>query len=112
MKTESKLKAIKVIHTLVWVFFNVVIFYMLYSVLIDHLDKWLWIGYGIVFMECIILLIYKFNCPLTYIARKYSDSSLDNFDIYLPNWLARNNKTIYSIILILIILITIYRLLT
>lgn len=112
MKTESKLKVIKFIHTLVWVFFNVVIFFMLYSVLIDHLDKWLWIGYGIVLMECIILLIYKFKCPLTYIARKYSDSSLDNFDIYLPNWLARNNKTIYSIILILIILITFYRLLT
>ncbi len=112
MKTESKLKVIKFIHTLVWVFFNVVIFFMLYSVLIDHLDKWLWIGYAIVLMECIILLIYKFKCPLTYIARKYSDSSLDNFDIYLPNWLARNNKTIYSIILILIILITFYRLLT
>lgn len=32
MKSETKLFLIKVVHTLVWIFFNVVIFYMLYAV--------------------------------------------------------------------------------
>lgn len=110
MNSELKLKTIKFIHTIVWVFYNVVIFYMLYAALTNKLNKWLWIGYGFIFLECIVLAIYKFKCPLTYVARKYSNSSMDNFDIYLPNWLAKYNKTIYTFILIIITLITIYRL--
>jgi hypothetical protein len=31
MKGEAKLTLIKVIHTLIWVFFNLVTFYMLYA---------------------------------------------------------------------------------
>lgn len=55
-------------------------------------DLWLWIGYGFVFLEGITLLTFKFVCPLTLIARKYSNSTKDNFDIYLPNWLAKYTK--------------------
>ena len=38
MKDETKLTLIKSIHTLIWVFFNVVIFYMLYAAIINRLD--------------------------------------------------------------------------
>lgn len=107
---KTKLILIKIIHTLIWIFFNFVIFYMLYAVIIDKLDKWLWIGYGLILLESITLLLFKFFCPLTILARKYSDSTKDNFDIYLPNWLARHNKLIYTGIMIIILLITIYRL--
>lgn len=110
MSSETKLVLIKIIHTLVWVFFNVVIFYMLYAVLSDKLDKWLWIGYALFILEGITLLYFKFFCPLTIIARKYSDSPKDNFDIYLPNWLARYNKLIYTSILGIIVILTVYRL--
>lgn len=34
----------------------------------------------------------------------------DNFDIYLPNWLAKYNKLIYTIIFIIIVVILLYRL--
>lgn len=108
---KTKLILIKIIHTLIWVFFNLVIFYMLYAVIVDKLDKWLWIGYGLIILEGITLLVFKFFCPLTILARKYSDSTKDNFDIYLPNWLARYTKLIYTGIMGIILLITIYRLL-
>lgn len=110
MKGEIKLILIKIIHTLIWVFFNVVIFYMLYAVLTNKLDKWLWIGYGLFILEGIILLAFKFFCPLTVMARKYSNSTKDNFDIYIPNWLAKYNKLIYTSLLGVIIIITIYQL--
>lgn len=109
MQNETKLTLIKTFHTLIWVFFNVVIFYMLYAVIVNKLDKWLWIGYGLIILEGITLLIFKFFCPLTLIARKYSTSTQDNFDIYLPNWLAKYNKLIYTGILIIIICINIYQ---
>ena len=112
MKGETKLMLIKAVHTLVWIFFNVVIFYMLYAVLADKIDKWLWICFGLVILEGLTLLLFKFYCPLTIKARRYSDSTRDNFDIYLPNWLARYTKLIYTSIVGVIIVILIYRLMT
>jgi hypothetical protein len=111
VKSETKLVIVKVVHTLIWLFFNVVIFYMLYAVIQDKIDYWLWLGYALVILEGIVLLIFKFFCPLTLIARKYSDSTKDNFDIYLPNWLARYTKMIYTSIMGIILVITIYRIL-
>jgi hypothetical protein len=111
MKPQSKLIVIKIIHTLVWLFFNVVIFYMLYAVLVNKTDTWLWIGYGLFVLEGLTLLVFKFFCPLTVMARKYSGSTKANFDIYLPHWLAKYNKQVYTSILGIIIIIHIYQVL-
>jgi hypothetical protein len=111
MQNKTKLILVKLIHTLIWLFFNFVIFYMLYAVIRNKIDTWLWIGYSLVFLEGLTLLVFKFFCPLTLIARKYSDSPKDNFDIYLPNWLARYTKLIYTAIMVIIMIITAYRLL-
>ena len=111
MKTDKKLIIIKIIHTLVWLFFNVVLFYMAYAVIINKIDKFIWIGIGLIALEGIVLLIFNKVCPLTIIARKYSDSTKDNFDIYLPNWLAKWNKLIYTALFILIICGLFYRIL-
>jgi hypothetical protein len=110
MTKKIKLEFIKIIHTLVWLFFNGVIFYMLYAVISNKIDLWLWIGYGLFVLEGIVLLAFKYFCPLTIIARKYSDSQKANFDIYLPEWLARYNKLIYTSILAVIMVITIIQL--
>ena len=106
----SRLTLIKSIHTLVWVFFNIVIFYLFYAVVMGKIDKWVWICLGLIGFETITLLMFKMICPLTLIARKYSDSAKDNFDIYLPNWLARYNKLIYGSIVAIILIILFFRL--
>ncbi len=110
MQSETKLILVKAIHSFIWVFFNIVIFYMLYAVIQNKIDIWLWLGYGLVFLEAVTLLIFRFVCPLTKIARRYSDSQKDNFDIYLPNWLAKYTKLIYTSIMVVIVALTIYRL--
>ena len=56
---------------------------------------------GFVLLEAAILLILGWTCPLTLWARRYSDSTADNFDIYLPEWLARHNKTIFTALFVL-----------
>ena len=106
----TKLTSIKLLHTLIWLFFNVVIFYLLYAVLINKIDRWVWMGIGFVLLEGIVLLIFKNRCPLTVMSRKYSDSSKDNFDIYLPNWLAKYNKLIYTGLFLIAVLLLMYRL--
>ncbi len=111
MENHHKLILVKILHTFIWLFFNVVIFYLLYAVIVDKIDKWVWINIGLIALEGLTLLAFKKLCPVTLIARRYSDSQQDNFDIYLPNWLARNNKEIYTTIVAIAIVILIYRLL-
>jgi hypothetical protein len=101
---------IKILHTGIWLFFNVVIFYLLYAVISNKIDKWVWICLGLIVMEGLILLVFKAVCPVTLIARKYSDSQANNFDIFLPEWLAKHNKTIYTSIVALSVIVLIYQL--
>jgi hypothetical protein len=107
---ENKLLIVKIIHTIIWLFFNVVIFYLLYAVIINKIDIWVWICIGLVLLEGLVLLFFKMFCPLTIIARKYSNSTKDNFDIFLPNWFAKYNKLIYTSIFVVAIVILIYQL--
>lgn len=109
MKT---LTLIKLLHTAIWLFFNVVMGYMLIAIINNEIDVYVWMGIGFVMIEGLVLLFFKNICPITLIARKYSGSHKDNFDIFLPNWLARNNQIIYTIIFIIIIILLAYRLIT
>lgn len=106
----TKLILIKVVHTAIWLFFNVVIFYLLYAAITSKIDKWVWICIGLVIGEGLVLVAFKMFCPLTVLARKYSDSTEENFDIFLPNWLAKYNKLIYTSIFCIAVIIVIYRL--
>jgi hypothetical protein len=113
MENKSlKLLLIKIVHTLVWVFFNGVLFYLFYAGITGKIDMWVWVCIALFTLEGMTLLIFRDMCPLTIVARKYSDSEKDNFDIFLPVWLARYNKLIYSILLGLAILLLIYRIIS
>ena len=106
---QKKLILIKCFHTIIWIFFNIVLFYMAYEVIANKIDSFFWIGVGLIIIEFLVLLYFKMICPLTIIARKYTNSTKENFDIYLPNWLAKYNKQIYTIFFILIIFGLIFR---
>jgi hypothetical protein len=54
------------------------------------------VAIGIVFVEVIILLVGRMRCPLTPLAARFTDSRRPNFDIYLPEWLARYNKEVFG----------------
>lgn len=51
---------------------------------------------GIVVLEILVLAINGWRCPLTKIAERYTDDRSENFDIYLPLWIARHNKLIFG----------------
>ena len=110
MTDSKKLVLVKLLHTAIWIFFNVVIFYLLYAVIADKTDIWVWICLGLIGLEVFILLVFRSVCPVTLLAEKYSDSDRANFDIYLPHWLAKYNKRIYSVIVLIALVILVYRL--
>ena len=51
---------------------------------------------GIVVLEILVLAFNGWRCPLTIIAERHTDDRRGNFDIYLPLWVARNNKLIFG----------------
>ncbi|WP_218145478.1 hypothetical protein [Parapedobacter koreensis] len=111
MTGNAKLALIKTIHTVIWVFFNLIIGYMIYAVAANKLDGWLWLCFGLVTVEGVVLVTFRWTCPLTLLARNYSSSRKDNFDIYLPNWLAKHTKLIYTTLAFVLLAAAVWRLL-
>ena len=50
MTNQSKLILIKSIHTIIWIFFNIVLFYMAYEVIFNKIDQFIWIGIGFIIL--------------------------------------------------------------
>ncbi len=106
---QNKLLLIKIAHTLIWAIFVGIIFYILYSGITDRVSAYTWIGIGVIIGEGLVLIIFRMYCPLTVLARKYSDSEKHNFDIFLPEWLARHNKVIFTSLFLLGVALVLYR---
>ncbi|MFZ5637619.1 MAG: hypothetical protein ACOY82_13650 [Pseudomonadota bacterium] len=95
MSPSSALAAIKALHTLVWAFFVACIVAVPAAAHVGRFDIALWAAVA-VFLEVLVLLVNRWRCPLTGIAARYTDDRRDNFDIHLPLWLARRNKTVFG----------------
>lgn len=70
---------------------------------------WAAVLIAIVFVEVIVLAANRMRCPLTDVAARFTDDRADNFDIYLPVWLARYNKVIFGALFAAGVLITLAR---
>lgn len=108
MNPNTSLRLIKLLHTLVWAFF---------AGCILAVPVFAWRGdlstavklIGIVFIEVFIILFNRWRCPLTDIAARYTEKRDDNFDIYLPLWLARYNKEIFGALFVAGLIYTIFK---
>lgn len=89
------LVAIRLLHTILWAFFAGCILALPVSALRQRF-RFGAILSGIVLVECAILAVNHGRCPLTDVAARMTSERVDNFDIYLPLWLARYNKLIFG----------------
>lgn len=93
----NALRSVKLLHTVVWALFAGCIVALPIFVWRGQLPI-AWTLVAIVTVEVIVLLANRFRCPLTDVAARYTDDRRANFDIYLPEWLARQNKLIFGIL--------------
>lgn len=91
------LRAIKLAHTVIWAFFAGCIVAIPVLALQDRLAAAAVLS-AIVLLEVVIIVANAWRCPLTGVAARYTDDRRDNFDIYLPEWLARHNKVIFGLL--------------
>ena len=71
--------------------------------------SWVLILTAIVVFGCAVLAANRGRCPLTGWAARFTTDRAANFDIYLPNWLARNNKAIFGGLFVVNELIVLWR---
>jgi len=89
------LTAIKLVHTAVWALLAACILALPFAAIMRQF-RWALILTVIVICECAVLAANRGRCPLTDWAARFTDDRAHNFDIYLPNWLARYNKAIFG----------------
>jgi len=95
MPHGTELVLIKILHTAVWAFFVACIAGIPVAAVAGRLRLALVLS-GFVLVEVAILAVNSMHCPLTDVAARYTDARADNFDIYLPLWLARYNKQVFG----------------
>lgn len=89
------LKAVKLVHTIVWAFFVSCIFAIwIFAWQADY--AYAAFSIAVVFGEVLVLILNGWRCPLSSIATRYTGDRRDNFDIYLPEWLAGRTKAIFG----------------
>ena len=95
----GRLLAVKVAHTIVWA---LLVACILGIPVAAWQNRFAWAAAlaAIIAIEGIVLIANGWRCPLTDLAGRYTDDRRDNFDIYLPLWLARHNKTIFTTIFV------------
>lgn len=97
MNASTQLKIVKTVHTIAWALFaGCILAIPIASWRGEHqLAAWL---AAIVAGEVVVLLLNHWSCPLTAVAARYTEDRRPNFDIYLPEWLAKHNKLIFGVL--------------
>ncbi len=91
----TNLTAIRLGHTVIWAFFVACILAIPFFTVTSHFTIAALFA-AIVAGEVAVLVLNRMQCPLTALAARYTADRRANFDIYLPEWLARNNKQIFG----------------
>ena len=102
------LTAIKLLHTAIWAVMAGSILALPVAAFTWHF-RWALILTAFIVCECAVLAANRGRCPLTDWAARYTEDRAANFDIYLPGWLARNNKAIFGALFAVNELIVLWR---
>ena len=108
LSTSAKLRTIKMVHTLAWAFFVACIVLLPIAGLRGRLTAAACLA-GCVAGEVAVLASNHWRCPLTDVAARYTTDRRPNFDIYLPEWLARHNKGIFGTFFVVGLVVTLAR---
>ncbi len=102
------LVAIRLLHTAIWAFFAACVLATPIAA-IKRRFRWALVVSAFVWVECGVLALNHGRCPLTNVAARYTRDRADNFDIYLPSWLAGHNKAIFGTLFIAGELVVLWR---
>jgi hypothetical protein len=91
---NRRLVTIKVVHTAIWAFLVGCILALPFAAWLGSFRAAAFLTV-VILLECCVLAANGGRCPLTDLAAKYTSDRASDFDIYMPVWLARHNKTVF-----------------
>ena len=95
MRDQEILTLIKLAHTVIWAVMATAIAALPIAALRGRFRMAGWLT-ALIVAECVVLAWNGGRCPLTDLAARFTADRSANFDIYLPRWLAQNNKAIFG----------------
>lgn len=95
LSPAAALQVIRLLHTLVWAALVAVILAIPVAAWQRRFGLMLGLA-AVIVGEGLVLALNQGRCPLTNVAARYTTDRSDNFDIYLPRFVARYNKVIFS----------------
>jgi hypothetical protein len=95
MRAEQTLTLIKLAHTAIWAIMATAIVAIPIAAMRRRLGLAAWLS-ALIIAECIVLALNGGRCPLTDLATGFTADRAANFDIFLPLWLAQNNKVVFG----------------
>ena len=102
------LLVVKFVHTVVWAFFATSIIAVPVLAWSHHFE-WAIILILTIAVEVVVLAANGMRCPLTDLAARYTNDRHANFDIFLTEWLAKHNKTIFGTLYVAAVVLTLCR---
>ncbi|MGB7737483.1 MAG: hypothetical protein WBM03_00090 [Steroidobacteraceae bacterium] len=94
-EAARRLRLVRLLHTAVWAVFAGCIVAIPWLTWQQRFGAAAVLA-AIVLGEVVVLWLHRWSCPLTAVAARYTQDRRANFDIFLPEWLARCNKQIFG----------------
>ena len=101
MDAQRILFWIKLFHTAIYVFMTACTVYIISCGITGVRNGLLLAAIGFIFVEGLVLLLNKFQCPLTTLARKYGEDNERFSDIFLPRWFTPFIVPLYTTLFLL-----------
>ncbi|MCG6924808.1 MAG: hypothetical protein LJF30_05785 [Acidobacteria bacterium] len=79
---------IKVVHTVIFWVLSLCVLYVLFSGVADRVTPWTWVAILLLLVESIVLVAFRWTCPLTLLAERQGAVRGEVADIFLPKWFA------------------------
>ena len=97
---------IKLVHTVIFWVLSLCVLYALFSGLADRVTSWTWVAILLLLVESVVLVAFRWTCPLTLLAERQGAVRGEVADIFLPKWFADRIfpicGTLYGVALILV----------
>ena len=97
---------IQLVHTVIFSVLSACVVCALFSGIADRITVWTWVAVGLLLVESVVLVAFRWTCPLTILAERRGALRGEVADTFLPKWLADRIfpicGTLYGVALLLI----------
>lgn len=110
--SQHKLLVVKLVHATLFILMSGCVVYTLYSGIARNYHWTLFLAIGVIVVDGMVLMLNKWQCPLTSLAKKLGDDTGRVTDIFFPAWFVPHVLRSYSALFTVAVLVLAIRYLT